>query len=175
MPSKFNSTIFAVIFSLACLISSHDHANAADDKPLVTFSVSKQKENGEAEPVPSGGVIPKNRNYRVEFKTTSRAYIYIYQRDITCKLYALFPNPNHSDDRNPVAPNRDLRSKWISPNGANGEVTLIVLAYKNKLKNPEKVCQYKMSGCARGVAGTHKPQGVNMNIVEIREMRVEFR
>jgi len=175
MQYAINKAIVIPVVLLAWLITGYSDTGAsASDKPVASLKVYKQKKNGEFEEMRKGEIIQGQEKYSVGFKTESPAYVYIFQRDVTCRLVSLFPNQEYSDATNPVTANKDYYTKWISLNGATGQTTLVLLAYKKELKNPESVCKYKMNACTRGVAGTHKPKEINMNILEIREMRLEF-
>jgi serine/threonine protein kinase len=57
--------------------------------------------------------IPSGGRYRLEYNSNDSNYLYVYQVDAHGDIELLFPNPEYSDDRNPI---KAGRTYWLPPN-----------------------------------------------------------
>jgi len=176
MRYSIGKALLVPVVLLAWLLTGYSPTGVlAGGKPIVSFQVYKQKQNGELEEMREGGIIQRTEKFSVAFKTRSRAYVYIFMRDATCRMVSLFPDQKYPDAGNPVSANKNYRTAWIDSDEASSKAILVLLAYKHEIKSPETVCKSEIGLCARGTAGTHKPEWINMNVLEIKKMQIEFR
>ncbi len=171
-----DKAIIIPVVLLAWLITGYSTADAwTDGKPIASLKVYKQKQNGTFKEMRDGDIIQRKEKYSIAFQTESSAYVYIFLRDAACRLVSLFPNNEFTDTANPVSAKKSHSTKWLTLNVAPGKATLVLLAYKRKLNDPESVCKFVMNSCSRGVAGTHKPKGLNRDILEVKKVLLEYR
>jgi len=106
----------------------------------------------------NGAVLTDEDGYAVEFKFKSKLYVYIGQIDSAGSLSLIFPNPEYLPAKNPVKANLFFRipqyGNWFKLDNTAGDETVIVLASKEPLKNPETV--FRMKNKSVRPSGNHE-------------------
>ena len=173
--SIYKAVVISVVLVTWLFIDYNAADVSASDKPIASLKVYKHKKKGTFEEMRDGDIIQGKEKYSIAFKTESPAYVYIFLRDAACRLVTLFPNSKYPGQTNPVTAKKKHSTEWLALDIVSGKATLVLLAYKRKLKDPESVCKLVINSCERGVAGTHKPKGFNRNILEVKKMLLEYR
>lgn len=93
----------------------------------------------------NGETLTQRDNYAIEFTPKTSAFVYVYQVDTMGTITTLFPNPEFSHSSNSVEPGRLYRvpdfGKWLYLDDSKGKEQIVVVAQKEQLKDPQKICQ----------------------------------
>jgi hypothetical protein len=106
----------------------------------------------------NGTVLTDEDGYAIEFRFKNKLYVYIGQIDSAGVLSLIFPNPEYLPAKNPVKANLSFRvpqyGNWFKLDNTAGDETVIVLASKDPLKNPEAV--FRMKNESVRPSGSHE-------------------
>jgi outer membrane protein OmpA-like peptidoglycan-associated protein len=137
---------------------------AVASKPTVRVAVWHQ-DSGDVQPLPPGGTLESNADYRVSFTVDQDAFVYLYQIDSSGKLQALFPNPEMSKMTNPVKAKQNYvvppDEGWLTLDANRGEERIVAIASKKALADPKSIAFSEWSpvagGESRGVSSAPRP------------------
>lgn len=117
---------------------------AAVDKPKLSVKIKYSRAKEERE-LRDGDTLTQRDNYAIEFTPKTSAHVYIYQVDTMGKAELLFPNSQFSQSSNQVEPGRLYRlpelGKWLYLDDSKGKEHIVVIAQKDAMKDPLKVCK----------------------------------
>lgn len=129
------------------------------DRPRINVQVKYSRAKEEKE-LHNGDTLTQRDNYAIEFTPKTSAYVYIYQIDTMGNPTMLFPNSEFSQSSNQVEPGRLYRvpdlGKWLFLDENKGSENIVVIARKDEIKNPEKVC-WKVLGAEQTMIASTKP------------------
>lgn len=131
----------------------------ADERPKITVKVKYSRAKEEKD-LQDGGTLTQRDNYAIEFTPKTSAHVYIYQIDSMNNLTQIFPNPQFSQSSNHVEPGRLYRvpdlGKWLFLDESKGKEHIVVIAQKDELQDPFKVCK-KLLGSEQTMIVSAKP------------------
>ncbi|MBF0528111.1 MAG: OmpA family protein [Deltaproteobacteria bacterium] len=134
------------------------------ERPRITVSV-KYARAKEEKTLRDGDTLTNRDNYAVEFMPQTSAHIYIYRIDTTGSITTLFPNPELSFSSEAVEPGRLYRvpnlGRWLNLDENKGQEHIVVVAQKESLKDPLKVCK-KVMGIDDIALASTKSAGISL-------------
>ena len=133
------------------------HAEAINRPSInvkVKYSRAKEERN-----LSDGDTLTHRDNYAVEFTPKTTAHVYVYQVDATGNVTRLYPNPEFSQSGNPVEPGRLYRvpnlGRWLYLDANKGTEHIVVVAQKDALEDPLKVCNRVLGSKNLVIASSH--------------------
>ena len=108
--------------------------------------VAKYNRAGKTKKLLPGTALSSRDNYFLNFTPDQACYVYIFQFDSHKTVTRLFPNPDFSEESNPVVSSRRHRVPgnergWLFLDENKGEEELVVMAYPEPLPEPLKVAR----------------------------------
>lgn len=116
---------------------------------------------GRVEELSDDVTLTQRDGYAVEFISKNLAYIYLCQADAYGEVERLFPNASYVNEVNPATPGKLYRvpelGKWFYLDGRKGREHIVVLAHREKLRDPAGLCRQALGSsvkiASRGVGG----------------------
>jgi len=93
-----------------------------------------------------GTALSSRDNYFLTFTPDQASYVYVFQFDSQNTVTQLFPNPDFTQESNPVVSDKQYRvpgdkRNWLFLDDKKGEEELVVLAYPQPLSEPLRVAR----------------------------------
>lgn len=93
-----------------------------------------------------GTALSSRDNYFLTFTPDQASYVYVFQFDSQNTVTQLFPNPDFTQESNPVVSDKQYRvpgdkRNWLFLDEKKGEEELVVLAYPQPLSEPLRVAR----------------------------------
>lgn len=125
-----------------------------------TLQINRYR-NGQVEIVSDGDTVTSNSQYSVFFKTSTKQYVYICQKDSSSEAALLFPQPDFSSQTNPITPGATYRIPGQDGSGFTldntvGTEQFALLALDTPVQNPLNACATVFQGdtaVTRGIKG----------------------
>ncbi len=125
-----------------------------------TLQISRYR-NGQVEIVTDGDTLTSSSQYSVSFKTAAKQYVYICQKDSSGEAVLLFPQPEFSNQTNPITPGVTYRIPGQDGSGLTldntvGTEQFALLALDEPVQSPLNACTTVFQGdtaITRGIQG----------------------
>lgn len=148
------------------------------EKPFLELEVTaRYLRNNRVSVLSDNDTITQKDGYALEFTSKEKAFVYIYQ--ISDRVEELFPKKQYSKELNPVKPGKFYRipnmGKWFYLDENKCREYLLVIANKEEVKNPEKLCRKLLrKQNTRGIGGTVeiKPEDIPTETAQSEEVPV---
>ncbi len=126
----------------------------------VILQISRYRD-GQVEIVTDGDTLTSNSQYSVSFKTTTKRYAYICQKDSSGETVLLFPQLNFSSQTNPITLGKIYRipgqdGRGFTLDNTVGTEQFALLALNTPIQNPRNACSTVFQGdiaVTRGIKG----------------------